>query len=158
MSPILCTVPVPQGHPTKHSTFVLLCPSWHWLLLLEDLSVPESVLSIWQWICYRDSPVVLAWPSLPWELFGFVCSAQSQSINLLSRDISGKCSWLILNTKISFGVFFFTINIFREIINEACELALGEQCGSRMVKVDSSWKKTQKKAVVVFQIYFSHFT
>lgn len=43
-----------------------------------------------------------------------------------------------IHIKVGLGVFFFTINIFHEIISEACELTLGEQCGSCMVKVDGS--------------------
>lgn len=64
----------------------------------------------------------------------------------------------MFNAKVSYGVFFFTINIFREILSEASELALGKECGSCMVKVDGSWKKAQNKAVVNFQKFSTHFT
>lgn len=44
----------------------------------------------------------------------------------------------MVSANIHYEVFFFTVNIFHEVVSEACELALGEQCGACVVKVDSS--------------------
>lgn len=78
-------------------------------------------------------------PSL-WDLFsygGSTCPSLVTQLEL-SREISAEHSGPMSNANISYGMFFFTINIFHEITSEACELTLGEQGGACMVKVDSS--------------------
>ena len=72
---------------------------------------------------------------------------RKSQMNFLANPIVG---WSSMQ-KISYAVFFFTINIFHEIFHEACNLALGEQRGSCMVKIDSSWKKIQNKAAIIFR-------
>lgn len=49
-------------------------------------------------------------------------------------DYPAVCSGL----KIYVCVMFLTIDVFHEVLSEVCELALGKQGGSCMVKVDSS--------------------
>lgn len=135
-------------------------PFWHWPVLLEVNCVPEPILPNPGSACIIGTDL---WASLttrpPHGAYSVLHAQHSPGLliqHLVSRDISAECSWLLFNAKVSFGVLFFTINIFHEIISEACELTLGKQRGSCMVKVDSSWKKTQNKAVVVFQRYSTY--
>lgn len=146
---------------SSHHHIQHLCTSVPLLTLslssVSSLCVPEPILPSSQLMCYKEWPWVIAWPPLhgAHSALGAQFDPSLLTKHLLRREMSAEYSWLMFNCK---NQLFFTINIFHEILSEACELTLGEQCGSRMVKVDSSWKKTQNKAVAIFQWFSTCFT
>ena len=179
LCPILCTALAPQGHPiTKCSTYVSQASS---LTPTPSSGgyprIPEPVSPTQQHMCYGTDPRCLPDP-LSWGACSALCIQHfpprppdillgNRYINWMYRvGLKVRSGWdrktqmnflanLIVGwssmQKISYVVFFFTINVFHEIFHEACNLALGEQCGSCMVKIDSSWKKIQNKAAIIFR-------
>lgn len=133
--------PVPQGHsaintaPSYLSALLTLTPPSG-----SKLCVPELILPILAVHVLEGQTQGSLTPHSQ-GTHSTLCAAHSSFgliQHLVSWDVSAVCSWLPFSVKISLGVLFFTINIFHEIIREAGELTLGEQCGSCMVKVDSS--------------------